>query len=160
MFNPIRIVVFLFSSCNISVFTWLAHYLSLTYGYGSPVLLTLDNGLLVHALGQLTAPFNLPRIRLLSSKARGCRDVWNPSKACFVGIHLIALFAHSRVSTHVPGIQPFFMVLYHFVMAKLDTTSIKVEHPHDCWNKTWNIILQVPLTMVNLYHTSLQSNFL
>ena len=33
----------------------------------------------------------LPMLRLLSSKAQGCKDFQKPSKPCRVGIHRIAL---------------------------------------------------------------------
>ena len=46
---------------------------------------------------------------------------------CHVGIHWIALAEHSQVSTHVPGFQSFFSFLYHFVLAKLTTSSMRVN---------------------------------
>ena len=50
---------------------------------------------------------NLQMLRLLSSKAQGCKDFWKPSKPCFVGIHWIALAEYSQMSTNMPGIKSF-----------------------------------------------------
>ena len=49
----------------------------------------------------------LPMLRLLSSKAQECKDLWKPSKPYHVGIHLMALIQHSQMSTNVPGFQSF-----------------------------------------------------
>ena len=66
-------------------------------------------------------------LRLLSSKEQGRKDFWKSSKPCHVGIHLIALAEYSQRSTNVPGFQSFFMCLHHFVLAKLATSSIRVN---------------------------------
>ena len=47
-------------------------------------------------------------LRLLSSKAQGCKDFWKTSKPCQVGIHWKALAEYSQMSTHLPGFQSFF----------------------------------------------------
>ena len=63
-------------------------------------------------------------LRLLSSIAKGRKDIWKPSKPCHVGVHWIALVEFSQMSTHVPGSQTFFR---YFALAKLTTSSIGVE---------------------------------
>ena len=65
----------------------------------------------------------LPMLRVLSSKAQGCKDFWKTSKPCHVGIHLKALAEYSHMSTHVPGFQSFFIILHNFVLAKVATSS-------------------------------------
>ena len=57
----------------------------------------------------------LPMLRLLSSKAQGCKDFQKPSKHCHVGIHWIALAEYSQMSTHVPRFQSFFQVFCIFL---------------------------------------------
>ena len=69
----------------------------------------------------------LPMLRLLSSKAQGCKDFWKSPKPCYVGIWWIALSEYSLMSTHVPGFQSFFRVLHNFVLAKLADSSIRVK---------------------------------
>ena len=46
-----------------------------------------------------------------------------------IGIRCMALAEYSQMSTHVPGFQSFFLVifLHHFVLAKLGTSSIRVK---------------------------------
>ena len=41
------------------------------------------------------------------------------------------------MSTHVPGFQTFFRFLHHFVLAKLATSSIRVNTPH--WSTTGHL---------------------
>ena len=47
-------------------------------------------------------------LRLLPSKAKGCKDYWKPPKPCHVRIHWKALTVHFQISTHVPRLQSFF----------------------------------------------------
>ena len=49
----------------------------------------------------------LPILRLLLSKAQGCKDFKKPSKPCHVGIHKLALTGYSHMSTHMPGFHSF-----------------------------------------------------
>ena len=58
--------------------------------------------------GSLICLLTVPVLRLLSSKAQGCKDFWKPSKPCHVGTHWIALAEFSQMSTHLPGFQWFF----------------------------------------------------
>ena len=44
-----------------------------------------------------------------------------------VGIHRIALAEYSQMSTHLLGLQSFSRFLHHFVLAKLATSSIRVN---------------------------------
>ena len=45
-----------------------------------------------------------------------------------MGIHWIAHTGYSQMSTHVPGFQSFFSgILYHFVLAKLATSSVSLK---------------------------------
>ena len=67
-------------------------------------------------------------LRLLSSKAHGCKDFGKLSRPCHVGIHWIVLKECSQMSSHFPGFQSFFRFLHHFVLNKLATTSIRVKH--------------------------------
>ena len=84
-----------------------------------------------HQTLQITnIPLTLPMLRLLSSKAQGCKDFWEPSKSCHAGIHWVALTEYSQMSTHLPGSQSFSGVLHHFVLAKLATSSIKIKTSH------------------------------
>ena len=69
----------------------------------------------------------LSMLRLLSSKAQGRKDFQKRSKPCHVGIHPIALAEYSQMSTHLTGIQSFLGFLHHFVLAKLATSSIRVN---------------------------------
>ena len=65
---------------------------------------------------------------LLSSKAQGAKDSWKTSQPCYVGIHWIALAEHSPMSTNVPGsFCNFSVFLQHFVLAKLATSSLRVN---------------------------------
>ena len=82
-------------------------------------------------LVQRKKPLTLPVLRLLSSKAQGCKDFWKQSKPCHVGNHGKRFAEHSHMSTHVPGLQSFSGFLHHFVLAKLATTSIRVKLPRD-----------------------------
>ena len=61
----------------------------------------------------------LPMLRLLSSKAQGCKDFPKTSKPCHVGIHWIALAEYSQMSTHVPGFQSFFKIFASFCIGKI-----------------------------------------
>ena len=61
------------------------------------------------------------------SKSQGHKDFWKPSKSCHVGIHWKALAEDFQMSTHLPWFQSFSVFLYHFVLAKLATTSIRVN---------------------------------
>ena len=73
----------------------------------------------------------LPMLRLLLSKAQGCKDIWKPPKPCHVRIHLKALAEYSQMSTHMPGGSHVSAFLRHFVLTKSATSSISVKlHPH------------------------------
>ena len=63
----------------------------------------------------LTRPLTLPMLRLLLSKAQGCKDLWKTSKPCHVGIHWKALTEFSQMSTHMSWFQSFFIFLHHFL---------------------------------------------
>ena len=84
-----------------------------------------------------------PILRPLSSKAHGCKDFWKLSKPCHVGIYWIALTEYSQMSTHMPGFQSVFSFMCHFVLAKLASSSIRVEVwwyvQSDCHNKEHNM---------------------
>ena len=73
----------------------------------------------------------LPMLRLLLSKAQGCKHFWKPSKPCHVGIYGIALAEYSQRSTQLPVISQVFCII--FVLVKLATSSIWVKnHPGVC----------------------------
>ena len=48
-------------------------------------------------------------------------------KPCHIGIHWIALTEYFMMSTYVPEFQSFYMFLLHFVLAKLATSSKRVN---------------------------------
>ena len=76
---------------------------------------------------KITQELTLPMLRLLSSQEQGCKDYWKWSKPCHVGIHWNALSEYSQMSTNEPRFQSFFMFfLYHFVVAKLATSNIRI----------------------------------
>ena len=70
----------------------------------------------------------LPMLRLLSSKAQGCKDFWKSPKPCHVGIHWKACIEYSQMSTHLPGFQSFSHFIgfsHYFVLAKFATISLR-----------------------------------
>ena len=78
----------------------------------------------IHNMCYLT----LPMLRLLLSKAQGCKDSWKPFKPCHVGIQLKALTEYSRMSTCKPGFQSSFSFFVSFsILATLATSSIRVK---------------------------------
>ena len=54
-------------------------------------------------------------------------EMWQLPKPCHVGTHWKALAEYSQVSTHLPGFQSFLRILYHFVLVKSATSSIRVK---------------------------------
>ena len=59
-------------------------------------------------------------LRLLSSKAQGCKNFRKTSKPCHVGIHWIALAEYSQMSTYVPGFQSFFRFFASFCIGQIN----------------------------------------
>ena len=53
----------------------------------------------------------------------GCKDFWNPSKPCHLGIHWIALAEYSQMSTHGPGFQPFFRFFASFCNGQINNCT-------------------------------------
>ena len=49
----------------------------------------------------------LPKLSLLWSKQKRCKDFWKRFKPCHVGIHWLALAECSQMSTHMSGFQSF-----------------------------------------------------
>ena len=81
-------------------------------------------------------------LRLLSSKAQGCKDFCMPSKPYLVGIHWKALAGYYQMSTNMPGFlvgfQHFCCIL--FQLAKLATSSIGVKAvTRDQWPLTTTV---------------------
>ena len=66
-------------------------------------------------------------LRLLSSNAQKSKKIWKSSKPCHVGIHWKALDEYFQMSTHLSGFLSFFSFLHHFVLAKIATSSIRVN---------------------------------
>ena len=64
----------------------------------------------MNGLNKLT----LSMLTLFSSKAKGGKDFWEPSKPCHVGIHWKALAEPSQKSTHLLGFQSFFLFFASF----------------------------------------------
>ena len=61
----------------------------------------------------------LPILRLLSSRAQGCKGFRKPCKSCHVGIHWIALNEFAQMSTHVAGFQSFYMPIALFCIGQI-----------------------------------------
>ena len=68
-------------------------------------------------------------LRLLSSKAQGCKDFWITSQPCHVGIHKIVIGKYSQMSTHVQGFQSLFYSF--FASFCIDQIS---HQQHKGWN--------------------------
>ena len=108
-----------------------------------------------HSTGQLASwP---PMLRLLSSKAQGCKDFGKTFKPCHVGIHRKGLPKYSQTNTHVPGFQSFLVFLHHFILAKLATSSIRVKMsmaihlPRSVLIRLWSIcVKQVSMLTQNV----------
>ena len=66
-------------------------------------------------------------LKLLSTKAQGCKHLRNTSKPWYVGIHWKALAEYPQISTICQGFSHFISFSHHFVLAELATTSIKVN---------------------------------
>ena len=64
---------------------------------------------------------------LLLFEAQGHKNANKLSKPCRVAIHWIALNTYSQMSTHKSEFQSFSVFLYHFLLAKLATSSIRVK---------------------------------
>ena len=88
----------------------------------------------------------LPILRPFSAKAQGRKHFWKPSKPCHVGIHWIAFTEYSQMSTMYQGFSHFLKgFLHHFVLAKLATSSIRVNFAnfvlHFCWANKFNNVM-------------------
>ena len=65
-------------------------------------------------------------LMLLLSKHKNAKIFEKLSTPCHVGIHWKALSGYFKMSTHVPGFQPFSGFLHHFISPKLATSSERV----------------------------------
>ena len=74
-----------------------------------------------------TLHLTLSMLRLLSSKAQEHNNFENHLNPVMLIGNLIALTEHSQMSTYMSGFQSFFRFLHTFVLAKLATSSIKVN---------------------------------
>ena len=94
----------------------------------------------------------IPMLKLLSSKAQGCEDFWKPSKPCHVGIHKIALFEHSQMSTHVPRCQSFFR-FFSLCIGKISRQYHQgLEYLwYDVYNEMYCLLLLIHITDSNLF---------
>ena len=62
------------------------------------------------------------------SKAYLHKQIFQKPKLCHVGIHLSTLAEYPQMSTPVPGLNSNFLgFLHHFLLAKLATSSIRVD---------------------------------
>ena len=68
-------------------------------------------------------------LRLLVSKAHGCKDLWKPSKPCHFGTHWIALTEYSHMSTHMPGFQSFFRFFASFCIGQTSHQGLSMPAP-------------------------------
>ena len=68
----------------------------------------------------------LPMLRLLSSKAQGCKDFWKSSKPCHVGTHWIVRAEYHQMSTHMPGFLSFFRFFASFLIGQI-SSSIRLS---------------------------------
>ena len=65
---------------------------------------------------------------LFVKKHKEAKKSKTPPKRCHVGIHYKTQSEHSQMRTHVPGFSSFSMFfLYHFVLANLATSSIRIN---------------------------------
>ena len=71
-------------------------------------------------------PITLTMLRLLSSKAQGCKDYRRPSKPCHIGIHWIALAEHSDEYL-CARVSIIFSDFCKIILAKLASSSIRVN---------------------------------
>ena len=69
---------------------------------------------------------NFPMLRLLLSKAQGCKDFIKLSTLYHIGIYWIALAKYYEMSTHVPGVQSFFFFLASFCIGQISHQQHKV----------------------------------
>ena len=107
--------VFLSNHLRIRGTTFLLHKTLSEFYWAPSIIFCIESAIFM----EFDAFSTFPMLRLFSSKAPGCKDLWKPLKPCHVGIHWIALAEHSQMSTHLPGFRPFFRFLPHFVLAKL-----------------------------------------
>ena len=86
---------------------------------------SLKHTLVSQVLNILCPNLSLPTLRLSSSKAQGCTDFWKPSKPCW--------YSFDSSCWELSDEYPFARVLIfkaflcHFVLAKLATSSIRVN---------------------------------
>ena len=93
-------------------------------------------------------------LRLLLSKAQGCKVFLKPFKPCHVGIHWIALAEHSQMSTHVPGLHTFFRFSTSFFIGQISIrakvsyrkSNIHIVSYHKKFKKT-NPYMQLPIIL-------------
>ena len=118
------------------IIAWLQCQVFLSHG-GMSVAHTASNRsqwIISHGETTLT----LSMLRLLRPKHKDAKNLWKPSKPYHVGIHWIALVECFQMSTHLLGFQSFFRFLHHFVLAKLATSSIRVNSLHP-WDFPWQV---------------------
>ena len=77
-----------------------------------------------HKVASALEGLTLLMLRLLLSKAPERKRNGKTIKPCHIGIHWKSLAEYSQMSTHVSFFSFF---LYHFVLAKLATSSIRVK---------------------------------
>ena len=68
------------------------------------------------------------RISLNPSNAEATFIQSTRTQILHLGIHWIALAEYSQMSTHMPGFRSFSGFLSNFVLARLATSSIRVNH--------------------------------
>ena len=79
----------------------------------------------------------LPMLRLISSKALGCKHFCKPFKPCHVGIHWIVLPEYSQMSTHLLAFHSFFRVFFaSFSIGQISQRQHKIS---DLNGKTYHI---------------------
>ena len=84
-----------------------------------------DTAIFVRTCVNVVNTSNAEATFTLSARMQNLRK---PSKPCHVGIHWITLAEYSQMSTHMLGFRWFFLHFWHnFVLAKLDTSSIRVN---------------------------------
>ena len=80
-------------------------------------------------LVSLAWPLTLPMLRLLSSKTQGHKYCWKLFKPCHVVIHWVYLLRSTLSwSPMCQGFNHFSVFLYHFVRAKLATSSMRANY--------------------------------
>ena len=89
-------------------------------------------------------------LRLLLSKAHGCKAFCRPPKPCHAGIHWYALAEYSQMSTNVLGFQSFLRFFASFYNGQI---SHQQHESKECYflatAESWSLIFPSPSSIVS-----------